>query len=186
MRTTCIDFETANQNRGSACSVGIACIENGVVTESREWLLRPKKGYGFFLPEFTGEYHGLTWFDVKDAPEFDSVYQELKPYLEDAILIAHNARFDMSVLRSVLDLYEMPYPHCSYFCTCMAARRVWTELAEHTLNAVCEHIGHEFSHHKAGADAEAAGHVLLVMMKKCGVETPNALAEQLGLSIAEI
>lgn len=71
MRITCIDFETANQNRASACSVGIACVVDGTVTFTKEWRIRPRKGFGFFRSDFT-EIHGLTWFDVSDAPEFDA------------------------------------------------------------------------------------------------------------------
>lgn len=185
MQITCIDFETANQKRASACSIGIACIQDGKVTESHEWLLKPKKGYGFFREDFT-EIHGLTWFDVKDSKEFDAVYPEIKPYLDDAILVAHNTGFDMDVLQKLLNLYELPSPACSYFCTLSAVRRLWPELGKHSLDAVCEHIGHEFDHHKAGSDAEAAGHVLLAMMKQTQTSSIHDLAKSLNLNISPL
>lgn len=183
MRITCIDFETANQNRGSACSVGIACIEDNVITESKEWLLKPRKGYGFFLPAFTEECHGLTWFDVQNANEFDIVYQELKTYLEDAVLVMHNSKFDISVLRSLLNLYELPYPRCSHFCTLKATRRVWPEFADHKLDTLCKQLDHSFNHHHAGEDALATAQLLLAMQNKCSVKTLPDLSATLQIPL---
>ncbi|MEK1934113.1 MAG: DNA polymerase III subunit epsilon, partial [Pararhizobium sp.] len=43
MKTIAIDFETANEQRGSACSVGLAWIEDGRVVRVEERLIRPKE-----------------------------------------------------------------------------------------------------------------------------------------------
>lgn len=175
MKITCIDFETANRQRESACSLGIACIENGEITVKKEWKIKPCKGFGFFIPEFT-EIHGMTWFDVKDSMEFDMIYPELAPHLEGAMLVAHNAAFDMNVLRSLLDLYKISYPVAQYFCTLQAARRIWPELDSHSLDQLCEILKHEFTHHHAGSDAEAAAHVL----KRLLTETKSGSIEELS------
>ena len=76
MKFTCFDFETANYSDASICAAGIAIFEDGVLTESRHWLIRPPKGHGFFRPNFI-ECHGLTWFDVCDAPEFPAIAPQL-------------------------------------------------------------------------------------------------------------
>ena len=184
MKITCIDFETANQSRASACSVGIASIVDGLVVETREWKLRPKKGYGFFIPEFT-EIHGLNWFDVKDAQEFDAIYPELHPYFDDALLVAHKADFDMSVLRSLLELYGLPKPPCHYLCTLALSRKAFPGIS-HSLDILCEQIGHPFEHHKAGSDAEAAAQLLLAMMKRYDLATPEALAGRLEVGVSDL
>ena len=184
MLITCIDFETANQNRASACSVGIASIVDGCIAETREWKLRPKKGYGFFIPEFS-EIHGLNWFDVKDAKEFDAVYSELQPYLEDALIIAHKADFDMGVLGALLDAYGLTRPKCRYLCTLALSRKAWPGIS-HSLDILCEQIGHKFEHHKAGSDAEAAAHLLLAMMNRYDAGTPEALAQRLEVTLCEL
>src|ERR1019366_2179330 len=102
MTITSLDFETANHSRVSICAAGIAVFENGNLTESLHWLVRPPKGHGWFLPEFTEDCHGLTWFDVQDAPAFSAIAPELLERLTRAdIVIAHNAQFDLGALREV-------------------------------------------------------------------------------------
>jgi DNA polymerase-3 subunit epsilon len=61
------------------------------------------------------------------------------------------------------------------------ARRLWPDLPNHKLNTLAAHIGHDFRHHHAQADAEAAGRVLLAMMKSLGAETPCDLLRRAGL-----
>ena len=61
--------------------------------------------------------HGIKQGDVEDALEFDLIYAQIKPLFENAYVIAHNASFDMSVLRHVLDLYDIPYSEVEYLCT---------------------------------------------------------------------
>ncbi len=184
MRITCIDFETANLNPASACSVGIACVDNGVVTHTQEWRLRPKKGLGFFLPSFT-EIHGLTWFDVCDEPEFDAIYPKLLPYLDHAILVAHNAWFDRRVLCRLAEVYQLTLPDASFFCTLQAAKKVWPA-APHGLDALCARLGHNFNHHHAGEDAAAAGQVLLAMMQEHRTSSLPEFASQTGTLLAPI
>ena len=55
-----------------------------------------------------------------------------------------------------------------YLCTFHLARRVWPELPNHRLHTLAAHIGLEFRHHHAQADVEAAGRVLVAMMKQIG------------------
>jgi DNA polymerase-3 subunit epsilon len=71
----------------------------------------------------------------------------------------------MDVLKQTLEHFHLPCPDFRYLCTLRLARRVWPELPNHKLNTLAAHIGHEFQHHHAQSDAEAAGRVLLAMMK---------------------
>lgn len=80
------------------------------------------------------------------------------------IIVAHNARFDMEVLRQTLDHFQIPQPTFRYFCTCTLARRVWPELPNHRLNTLAAHIGCELQHHHAQSDAVAAGKLMLAMI----------------------
>ncbi len=92
-----IDFETANKNRCSPCSIGIAVIKAGEVVDSFEQLIRPHKDYSEFN-EFNIGIHGITPEMVKDAPEFDMVMERLFPLINNNIVVAHNMSFDSSVL----------------------------------------------------------------------------------------
>ena len=176
-----IDFETANHSRVSICAAGLAVFENGDLAEAPYWLVRPPKGHGWFRDDFI-ECHGLTHLDVLDAPEFPAIAPEFLARLTRAdLVIAHNAAFDTEHLRATLDHFGLPRPEFDYICTCQLARRVWPELENHQLSTLTAHIGHDFNHHHAQADAEAAGRVLLAMMKKANANTPRELLQMTGI-----
>jgi DNA polymerase-3 subunit epsilon len=182
MNFTSLDFETANHSRVSICAAGIAVFENGNLTESTHWLVRPPKGHGWFLPEFTEDCHGLTWLDVQDAPDFSAIAPELLERLTRAdIVIAHNAQFDIGALQATLDHFGLACPEFDYLCTYRVAERLWPDLPNHQLNTLAAHIGHDFHHHHAQADAEAAGRVLLAMMKHVNAKTPSELLQRAGM-----
>lgn len=181
MTITSLDFETANHSRVSICAAGLAVFDDGQLTEAPYWLVRPPKGHGWFH-EIHIECHGLTHLDVLDAPEFSAIAPEFLARLARAdLVIAHNAHFDMGHLRETLDHFGLPRPEFDYVCTCQLARRIWPELPDHTLGTLTAHIGHEFNHHHAQSDAEAAGRVLLAMMKHANVSTPRELLQKAGM-----
>jgi len=164
MNFTSLDFETANYSSVSICAAGLAVFEDGKLTETPYWLVRPPKPHGWFLRRFTEDCHGLTHLDVLDAPEFPAIAPEFLARLTRAdIVITHNAPFDIGVLRDTLDHFGLPHPEFDYVCTCNLARRVWPDLPSHDLKTLAVHIGHEFNHHHAQSDAEAAGRVLLAI-----------------------
>jgi DNA polymerase III subunit epsilon len=181
MTITSIDFETANHSRVSICAAGMAVFEDGELTEAPYWLVRPPEGHGWFREDFI-ECHGLTHLDVLDAPEFPAIAPEFLARLNRSdLVIAHNAAFDIGHLRETLDYFGLPRPEFDYVCTCQLARRIWPELPSHGLKALTVHIGHEFNHHHAQADAEAAGRVLLAMMNHANTNTPRELLQQVGV-----
>ncbi len=178
MTITSLDFETANRSQVSICAAGLAIFEDGNLTETFHWLVRPPKGHGWFREDFT-EIHGLTHIDVHDAPEFPAIAPQLLEWLTRAdIVIAHNAVFDIGALRATLEHFDLACPEFDYLCTYRLATRIWPELPNHQLNTVAAHISHEFHHHHAKSDAEAAGRVLLAMMKHVGANTPRELLQK--------
>lgn len=175
-----LDFETANHSRVSICAAGMAVFENGQLTEAPYWLVRPPKPHGWFHEIFI-ECHGLTHLDVLDAPEFPAISPEILTRLTRAdLVIAHNAAFDIEHLRATLDHFGLPRPEFDYICTCQLARHVWPDLPNHQLSTLTANIGHQFNHHHAQSDAEAAGRVLLAMMKQVNANTPRELLQTMG------
>jgi DNA polymerase-3 subunit epsilon len=176
-----IDFETANHSRLSICAAGMAVFENGLLMESLYWLVRPPKGHGWFHEVFL-DCHGLTHLDVLDAPEFPVIASEILNRLTRAdLVIAHNASFDIEHLRNTLIHFGIPQPEFDYLCTCHLARRVWPDLENHKLATLTAHISHDFKHHHAQSDAEAAGRVLLAMMHYMDAKTPSELLRKEGM-----
>jgi DNA polymerase-3 subunit epsilon len=118
-------------------------------------LIRPPVLY--IRPEFT-EIHGLTVEDVRDAPDFAEVWENgILPFTGDLPLAAHNAAFDMGVLRAALSWYKLPLPLIRYFCTLRLARAAWPELESHALTSLGEHFGIVYDAHNALEDAQTCG-----------------------------
>jgi DNA polymerase-3 subunit epsilon len=150
-----IDFETAKYSRESACSVGLVKFLDGKAADTFYSLIRPPVLY--IRSEFT-DIHGLTVEDVRDAPSFAEVWENnVRPFITDLPLAAHNAAFDMGVLRAALEWYELPLPPLKYFCTLKLARAAWLELKSHALTSLGEHFGISYDAHNALADAQTCG-----------------------------
>lgn len=148
-----IDFETANNERTSVCSVGVVVVRGGEIVERFYSLIQPEPNYYLY---WNTRVHGLTCADTDSAQVFPYVWSKVEPLIEGLPLVAHNKAFDESCLRAVMRCYQMDYPDYEFYCTCVAARRQMKWLADHRLDTVAEACGfHLENHHHALADAEA-------------------------------
>lgn len=178
-----IDFETANESRTSACSIGVAWIENGRVTATEEHLIRPREMR--FNP-FNSAIHGIRADDVADAPEFPAVWARLRERLDGRLILAHNAAFDLSVLRHTLTDYGLVWPVCPYLCTVTLARRAWPTLTAHKLNHLADFLGIALEHHRAGSDAEACGRIALAATQELGLSGLAAIPKGAGITFGQL
>ncbi|MFZ5354234.1 MAG: exonuclease domain-containing protein [Bacillota bacterium] len=183
MNFAAIDFETANAERDSVCSMGIAIVEGGEIVKTAAWLIRPPKLY--FNPINT-MIHGITADDVRDKPEFNHLWEEILSYISGKMIIAHNASFDISVLRYVLDRYKLEYPELSYCCSVNIAKKTWTGLESYKLNALGEYLGFEFRHHDALEDAVAAARIVIEACKLKEVDDIEELSKKCCISCGKI
>ena len=148
-----IDFETANNERTSVCSVGVVVVRGGEIVERFYSLIQPEPNYYLY---WNTRVHGLTRADTDNAQVFPYVWSKVEPLIEGLPLVAHNKAFDESCLRAVMRCYQMDYPDYEFYCTCVAARREMKWLPNHQLHTVAEACGfHLENHHHALADAEA-------------------------------
>ncbi len=178
MKTIAIDFETANEQRGSACSVGLAWIENGKVVRVEERLIRPKD---MRFSSFNIAIHGIRPEQVEDAGEFPEVMDEFVDDFAGATMIAHNAAFDFSVWRACLDQYRQSYPQLSYLCSVKMAQKVWPHLGSHKLNILAQHLGLSFLHHNAAEDAAICAQASLAIAKALRVTEIRDIAPAIGM-----
>lgn len=183
MRAIAIDFETANEQRSSPCSIGLAWIEDGAVIRVEERLIRPKD---MRFSRFNIAVHGIRPRDVEDAAEFPEIMEEFEADLGDALVIAHNAAFDMSVIRATYALYGRACPDIDYACTLKIAQKVWQELDSHRLNEVSRHINFSFTHHNAAEDAHACGEVALAAARKLNVSAMRDLPIMLDMTMGRL
>ena len=161
-----IDFVTATETRTSICEAGICVVKDGRIVETRSWLVQPPLNrYNYFNTRI----HGITANDTLYAPPFTMVWQEIVEYLYDCpILVAHNAAFDISCLRAVINLYQLETPAITYYCTLRAARRLYN-FDCNRLDALCHYFDIPCeNHHHAGNDAEMCARLFLRQLKDAG------------------
>ena len=160
-----IDFETADYSADSAISIGLVKYRNYKPIASYYSLISPPILY--IRPEFT-DIHGLTVDDVRDAPDFKYVWENglcalLNPSGTSAVpVVAHNAGFDMNVLRAALEYYSVPCPPMSYFCTLRLSRRIWPRLKSHSLPNLAKEFSINYDAHNAAADADTCARIVVL------------------------
>ena len=157
-----IDFETANNERTSVCSVGVIIVRNGEIVDSFYSLIQPEPNYYNY---WCTQVHGLTEEDTEDTPIFPEVWKQIVPLIEGLPLVAHNKAFDESCLRAAFRCYQMDYPEYPFLCTLTTSRKVFPNLENHQLHTVAQECGYVLeNHHHALADAEACAAIAIKIL----------------------
>ncbi len=156
-----IDFETANKELTSVCSVGIVIVRGGEIVDRFYSLIQPEPNYYNW---FCTRVHGIKRNDTENAEVFPKVWAKVAPLIEGLPLVAHNKMFDENCLKAVFRVYQMDYPDYEFHCTLIQSRKVWPE-GKHTLDVIAERCGYILeNHHHALADAEACAAIALQIL----------------------
>ena len=178
---TAIDFETANGSPASACSVGLVKVADGRVVDEQSWLLRPPMGHDEFW-ESNIRVHGIAPSQVRDAPSWADIAEELFRFVADDWLVAHNAGFDMGVIRASHAVAGLTLPNLSTLCSLQVARRTY-HLDSYRLPVAAMAAGFEdFSHHDALDDARACAAIMVHAAKRHEAEDLATLARICGVT----
>ena len=158
-----IDFETANEQPSSVCSVGVVIVRAGEIVDSFYSLIHPEPDY---YKWFCHQVHGLGQEDTDNAPVFPYVWEKIEPLIEGLPLVAHNSRFDEGCLKAVFKVYQMDYPDYEFHDTLAASHRHFgKQLPNHQLHTVAAACGYDLvNHHHALADAEACAAIALKLL----------------------
>ena len=98
---------------------------------------------------------------MRGAPAFPELWPRIAPVFESGLLVAHNAVFDLGVLKKCLKGYGIPWRRSArYLCTVQMGRRLLPGTG-HRLNELCCHYGIPLDHHHAGSDSRACAQILL-------------------------
>ena len=160
--------------------MGITIFDEGELVDSYAFFIKPPRESRYFTNTFI---HHITLEDVIDKPEFDEYYDDLKQVFDGAVLVAHNARFDIGVLNAMCDSYNLEHFRNPYIDTVTLSRRVFPNLINHRLNTVSEYLGVELNHHEASSDAYACMMIVLSVMNMSGNYDIVDLMRQLSLRI---
>ncbi len=183
MRWAAVDFETATFSRASACALGVVIVEDGRELHRQAWLIRPP---GNRYEAGNIAIHGIQPADTERAPDFETVWSEAMTMIADRPLVAHNAAFDVGVIRRSCQEFELQPPTSDYVCTVQLSRRTWPELSAHKLPIVAGHVGAQLDHHDALSDAAACSTILHACLDVAGVPTVGALIEHHSLKAKRV
>ena len=155
------DVETPNKDNTRMSAIGINVIEDGQIIDSFFSYVNPEQPFDSFNTELTG----ISEETVADAPVFIEIWDEIRPILESGTLVAHNAKFDMGVLKDCLHGYNIDWkPSAQAICTVLIGRDVLPDIS-HRLNNMCDYYGIILNHHQADSDSRACAEILLRYME---------------------
>ena len=153
-----IDVETTGTSatHGQIIEIGIIRIEEGVVVDTFQTLIRPSGA----LPEIITTITGITDADLTDAPSFEAVSGRIEELLKDAVFVAHNARFDYSFVKNEFKRLGISW-NAKTLCTVRLSRKLFPEERAHNLDAlIARHRLPMKNRHRAYDDAYALIHFL--------------------------
>lgn len=182
MNFVSIDFETANEKRHSPCAVGIVVANEREIIDEYYSLINPET---YFSP-FNIRVHGIHEKDVLDAMTFSEIWPTLNDYLSGNLVLAHNASFDMSVIRQTLDRDRLSYPEMDYLCTANIAKQVWPEMENHKLNTLAYYHGVTFHHHNALEDARVAAIVMQKALEASETDSVDVFLDRFKITRGRI
>lgn len=161
MKFAAIDFETANEKRNSACSIGVVRFDENEILDEYYSLINPMSDFR----SMNIRIHGIREEDVQDAPTFEALWPVLSEKLDGHILVAHNASFDMSVMKQSLLKYNLKKPDFRSLCTVKISQSIWPALENHRLHTVAKYHEIPLVHHHALEDAKASALILIEALK---------------------
>src|SRR5262245_21692584 len=165
-----IDFETANEYRGSPCAVALVAVRDGNVVDQLVTYIQPPPSCNYFS-SFCVSLHGITANKVADGPTWPAALRTILEFVDGRTLVAHNAAFDVGVIRDACNETGMAWPSLAYACTLVVARRTW-QLLSYSLPWVASAADHELSdHHNPASDALAAAAIMKAAMAIHGTTT---------------
>ncbi|WP_436716105.1 exonuclease domain-containing protein [Roseiconus lacunae] len=176
---TAIDFETANRRQDSACQLAAVVVREGEIVRERMWMIRPEP---FFFSPININIHGIQPADVEFEPTFGDHWDDIRTFIGDDCVIAHNAMFDIGVLKACLEKHGRTIPTLPFSCTRLIARHAWPDRQRFGLKPLSSWLGIQFRHHDALEDSRACAKVLLAAGVSTGATSMSDLESQLRLS----
>ncbi len=136
--------------------IGLVRVDcNGNVISEYGTLINPDRDVG------PTPIHGIRAKDVLDAPRFKEVVGDIFATIKGAVLVAHNASFDLRFLRYECDRCGVPLPPVVTLCTLALSRAVVDDVPSRKLSALCDYFGIENTKaHSALDDAHATAALL--------------------------
>ncbi|RUL55769.1 PolC-type DNA polymerase III [Lysinibacillus antri] len=176
------DVETTGLSTAYDTIIELAAVKirEGKVIEKFERFANPHKPLSAKIIELTH----ITDDMLRDAPEVDQVVSEFKEFIGDAIVVAHNASFDIGFLYTAYEKAGIQGVIHPVIDTLELSRFLNPTLKSHRLNTLCKRYGIELTqHHRAIYDTEATGELMLHLLKEAkdrGVQYHDEFNQQIN------
>ncbi|GAB2966230.1 hypothetical protein GCM10027048_40550 [Hymenobacter coalescens] len=155
---TAIDFETATEQRHSACSIGLVRVQGGAVVDTYQYLIRPVE---LRVAPMNYSVHRISLEQLRPAPPLPELWPLLQPFIEGQLVVAHNASFDVSVLEHSLRAHALPVPAFHSLCSVKLMRASHPGFDSYRLNELAARFGLTLNHHDSLSDAAACADLTL-------------------------
>ncbi|NLB98575.1 PolC-type DNA polymerase III [Jeotgalibaca porci] len=159
------DVETTGLSAVYDKIIELAAVKmyKGNVIDTFEAFINP----GVPLSQLIINLTGITDNMLKDAPSEAAVIPKFKEFCEDAILVAHNASFDMGFINKAYEHVGLPEAHNPVIDTLELSRFLHPQLKSHRLNTLAKRYNVSLEqHHRAVFDAETTGHLCWIFLKE--------------------
>ncbi|MGO4960721.1 PolC-type DNA polymerase III [Jeotgalibaca porci] len=159
------DVETTGLSAVYDKIIELAAVKmyKGNVIDTFEAFINP----GIPLSQLIINLTGITDNMLKDAPSEAAVIPKFKEFCEDAILVAHNASFDMGFINKAYEHVGLPEAHNPVIDTLELSRFLHPQLKSHRLNTLAKRYNVSLEqHHRAVFDAETTGHLCWIFLKE--------------------
>ncbi len=146
------DLETTgfSPKKNKIIEIGAVKVVRGAITERFSTFVNPKVPIPFQIEELTGIRDDM----VLPAPGIEEVLPEFMEFCKDAVLVAHNAEFDMSFIQKNCEDIGLP---CNFTVidTVALARFLLPQLNRYKLDSVAKAVGVSLDHHHRAVDDAA-------------------------------
>ena len=171
------DVEAVTGRSGSAriIELGGYRVRNGQILDGFQSLIHPEVQ----LPRFVSELTGISDDMLTTAPKFADVAPVWLNFIDDAVLVAHNSSFDLSLLnRELARAYPGRRLRNRHLCTVDLAQRLMPQIANHKLDSLAAYFGFEIARrHRAPDDALAAARIFLRLLDELSINGICTLAQ---------
>lgn len=161
-----VDIETTGsspKNGDRIIQIGIVRIEQGSIVSTYSTFVNPEKQ----IPTFIQQLTHISNEDVKDAPLFHEIVEEVYSQLEGAIFVAHNVNFDFPFLQGELKRVSRPLLKNKKIDTVEFSRLMFPSALSYKLSEITSELGIELTDaHRADADAYATAELFLSCIRK--------------------
>ena len=179
------DLETTggSPTADAITEVGAVKVRGGEVLGEFQTLVNPRRG----IPPQITILTGITQSMVVEAPPIETVLPAFLEFVGEAVLVAHNARFDLGFVRAACDEFGYPRPRNRVVDTASLARRlIRSEVRNCRLATLAAHFRSPTAPtHRALDDARATTHVLHSLVERVGTLGVTGLDDLLALPTAK-